>query len=206
MFKAILFDFGGVIYTHPKEVIPEVIARIYKIPLETAIEEYKQYKLDYYLGKLSTDKLINSLSKAFRSKKTNEEIKKLWLINYSDLAKSNKEILNIIKKLHLNYKVYLFSNTTEMSHLHNRETGIYDNFDGLFMSYQMGVKKPDPEIYKKILFSIGFKPTECIFIDDDPKNLEPAKQLGITTILFNVLIDSPLKLIKELKEIGIKID
>jgi hypothetical protein len=29
MFKAVLFDFGGVIYQHPKEVIPEVLAKIF---------------------------------------------------------------------------------------------------------------------------------------------------------------------------------
>lgn len=199
MIKAILFDFGGVIYQHPKAVIPEVIARIYDIPLEKAAQEYSAYKNDYYLGKISTERLVTALSAVFKSKKSVEDVKQLWLLHYAKLATSNQEVINIIKTLRQHYKVYLFSNTTEMSHLHNDTTGIYKNFDGLFMSYQLGLKKPDPEVFKKVLSSIGFKPEECLFIDDDQGNLETAKQLGIKTILFNVLTDSPQKLKQDLQ-------
>ena len=44
MYKAIIFDFGGIIYQHPKEVIPEVLARIYNQPIEITIREYGKYK------------------------------------------------------------------------------------------------------------------------------------------------------------------
>ncbi len=205
MIKAILFDFGGVIYEHPKEVIPEVIARIYSQTVETAKKAYSPFKEDYYLGKIPTEKLVASLSLFFKSKKSIEKIKNLWIKNYADLAKSNKAVLKIIKKLHKTYKIFLFSNTTEMSHLHNSKIGIYDNFDGLFMSFKIGMKKPDKKIYEKILSKIDCKPEECIFIDDDPKNLEPAKLKGMTTILFNVLTDSPLKLEEELRKLKVRI-
>lgn len=203
MYKAILFDFGGVIYTHPKEVIPEVLARIYNQPVAVTIKEYRKYKEDYFTGKLSTEKLINSLSSTFNSKKSIEEVKKLWLKYYSELAKPSNEVLDIIKKLHKKYKVYLFSNTTEMSNSHNSKTGLYNYFDGLFMSYQMGMKKPNQEIYQNVLSLIGFSPNECIFIDDDPINLEPAKQLGMTVLAFNVLADSPSDLEEKLKNLHV---
>lgn len=203
MIKAILFDFGGVIYEHPKEVIPEVIARIYNQTVETAKKAYDPFKEDYYLGKILTEKLIASLSLFFKSKKSIKEIKSLWIKNYADLAKPNKAVLKIIKKLHKNYKLYLFSNTTEMSHLHNSKTGIYDNFDGLFMSFQTGMKKPDEKIYEEIMSKTGFKPDECIFIDDDPKNLKPAKLRGMRTVLFNVLTDPHLKLEEELRRLKV---
>lgn len=205
MIKAILFDFGGVIYEHPKEVIPEVIARIYSQPIEIAKKEYTRFKDDYYIGKIQTGKLLTSLSSIFKSKKSIGEIKDLWIRNYAAIAKPNKEVLKIIKKLHKTYKIFLFSNTTEMSHLHNSKTGIYDNFDGLFMSFKIGMKKPDKKIYEKILSKIDCKPEECIFIDDDPKNLEPAKLKGMTTILFNVLTDSPLELEEELRKLKVMI-
>lgn len=203
MFKAILLDFGGVIYQHPKAVIPEVIARIYDLSLEVATKEYSKYKHDYYIGKLPTDKLITSLSTTFKSDKSVEEIKKLWLKHYSDLAKPNTEVLDIIRKLHQNYKIYLFSNTTQISNLHNSKTGIYDYFDDVFMSYRMGMKKPNQKMYQQIISTVGFRPQECIFIDDDPKNLEPAKQMGITPILFNVLTDSPSKLEEGLRKLKV---
>lgn len=203
MYKAVLFDFGGVIYKHPKEVIPEVLAKIYKQPVEITIQEYGKYKDDYFIGRLSTEKLITSLSSTFKSKKSIEEVKKLWMKHYSQLAKPSSEVLDIIKKLHENYKTYLFSNTTEMSNTHNSKTGLYDYFDDLFLSYQIGMKKPNQDIYKKVVSSIGFNSDECIFIDDDYKNLEPARQMGMTAIVFNILVDNPAKLEDELKKLHV---
>ncbi len=55
MIKSILFDFGGVIYQHPKEVIPEVLSRIYRQPVEITIKEYGKYIDDYFTGRLSTE-------------------------------------------------------------------------------------------------------------------------------------------------------
>lgn len=203
MFKIVLFDLGGIIYQHPKEVIPEVLARIYNQPVEITIKEYGKYKDDYFTGRLSTEQLITSLSTTFKSNKSTGRVKELWLKHYSELAKPNKEVLDIIKRLHENYKVYLFSNTTEMSDAYNSKTGIYDNFYGLLLSYRMGMKKPNQEIYNKVISLIGCKPQECIFIDDDIKNLEPAVSMGMKTILFNVLTDSPSKLKEELKKLQV---
>lgn len=203
MFRAIIFDFGGVIYQHPKAVIPEVIAGVYNVSLEQATAEYSNYKNDYYTGKISTDKFVAILSDVFRSEKSAEEIKKLWLKYYADLAKSNPGVLKIVKNLRKKCKVYLLSNTTEMSHLHNSKTGIYDYFDNVFMSFQMGVKKPNPDIYQKVILSIGFEPRECIFIDDDEENLEVAKQIGIMPINFNVLTDPPSKLREKLRKLKV---
>ncbi|KKR56015.1 MAG: HAD-superfamily hydrolase [Candidatus Curtissbacteria bacterium GW2011_GWA1_40_47] len=203
MYKAIIFDFGGIIYQHPKEVIPEVLARIYNQPIEITIREYGKYKDDYFMGKLSTNALITSLSSSFTSDKSVNEVRKLWLKYYSELAKPNKEVLGIIKILHKSYKIYLFSNTTEMSNLHNSKTGLYDYFDGLFLSYQMRMSKPAKEIYEKVVSIIGFKPQECLFIDDDVKNIEQAVQMGMKTILFNVLTDPPSKLKEELHKLQV---
>ena len=202
MIKAILFDFGGVIYQHPKEVIPEVLARIYGQPVDITIKEYGKYKDDYFTGKLSTTELIKSLSTTFNSTKSTQEVQELWLKHYSELAKPNNEVLEIIQNLRKKYKVYLFSNTTEMSNMHNSKTGLYDYFDGLFLSYRMKMKKPKEEIYEKVISEIEFEPQECIFIDDEPKNLEPAKNMGMRTILFDVLINSPVKLREEIKKLS----
>jgi epoxide hydrolase-like predicted phosphatase len=201
MLKAVLFDFGGVIYQHPKQVISIVLAQIFDKPIDIVVQEYNKYKDDYFTGKLSTDELISSLSSIFKTNKSLDEIKILWLKFYANLAKPNSKVLEVIGNLRQNYKVYLFSNTTQMSDAHNNKTGIYDYFDATFLSFQMGMKKPDQEIYDKVLSSIGFRPQECVFIDDDLKNLKPAEKMGMKTILFNVLTDSPSKLKEKLKKL-----
>src|SRR5258708_16756931 len=143
MIKVVLFDFGGVIYQHPKEVIPEVLSKIYNQPLENTTKEYAKYKNDFFAGKINSDEVINSLSSSFKNDKSPEEVKSLWLKYYGELANANDKIIDLIKSLRQHYKVYLFTNTTEMSDLYNKKTGVYTLFDGVFKSFEMGLVKPD---------------------------------------------------------------
>lgn len=201
MIKAILFDFGGVIYQHPKLVIPEVLAKVYHQPLEKTAEEYGNYSEDYQLGKISTEDLIRVLSFLFKSKKGNDEVKKLWIKHYGEMTNPNQEVIQIIKDLPKKYQVYLFSNTNDLSDAYNKTTGIYDIFDGLFFSFKMGLVKPDHKIYEKVLEVLNLRSDQCLVIDDSPDNIAMAKLLRFNTILFNVLTDSPSKLKKELGEL-----
>jgi putative hydrolase of the HAD superfamily len=56
-------------------------------------------------------------------------------------------------------------------------------FDGIVISGEVGMRKPTPEIYTLAADTIGLRPKQCIFVDDLRFNLEPAAQLGMTTIL-----------------------
>jgi putative hydrolase of the HAD superfamily len=55
-------------------------------------------------------------------------------------------------------------------------------FDGIVISGEVGIRKPAPEIYKMGADSIGLAPSDCVFVDDLPFNLEPAAQLGMATV------------------------
>jgi putative hydrolase of the HAD superfamily len=62
-----------------------------------------------------------------------------------------------------------------------------DYFEAFFSSCYLGVRKPDPGIYKLALKITQQKPAECILIDDRGLNLEVAREVGIHTILFKNL-------------------
>jgi epoxide hydrolase-like predicted phosphatase len=55
-------------------------------------------------------------------------------------------------------------------------------FDGVVISGEVGIRKPAPEIYSMGAERIGVPPTECVFVDDLPFNLEPARELGMATV------------------------
>ena len=57
--------------------------------------------------------------------------------------------------------------------------------DKCFLSYEMGLIKPDPEIYKLVIQKLKAQPQEILFIDDKPQNIEAAQELGINGIVFN---------------------
>jgi putative hydrolase of the HAD superfamily len=55
-------------------------------------------------------------------------------------------------------------------------------FDGVVISGDVGVRKPSPEIYVMGTRAVGLEPTECVFVDDLPFNLKPAREMGIATV------------------------
>lgn len=57
-----------------------------------------------------------------------------------------------------------------------------DLFDGVVISGAEGMRKPAPEMYVLGAQRIGVEPQECVFVDDLPFNLDPARELGMAVI------------------------
>ncbi len=99
------------------------------------------------------------------------------------------ERVQLLQQLQKNYKVYLLSNTN-IIHFRNYTKeffGKYDIqmihlFDKLFLSYEIGLHKPDTRIYQHVLDKLGIEPSETVFIDDSLPNIEAAVNLGINGI------------------------
>jgi len=72
--------------------------------------------------------------------------------------------------------------------LSNSWGGRYDRsrweemFDVTVISGELGMRKPDPEIYELAAERLGLPPGEIVFVDDIPRNLEPAEAAGMATI------------------------
>lgn len=64
------------------------------------------------------------------------------------------------------------------------EGGDYRVFDRVYASHLMGVAKPDPEFFRRILRAESWRPEEVTFVDDMAKNVEAAAGLGIHAILY----------------------
>ena len=71
-----------------------------------------------------------------------------------------------------------------------------------FNSAKIGLRKPHKEIYLFALNKLHATPQECIFIDDKPENIKPAKALGINTVLYRQDIN---ELKRKLKKLGIRL-
>ncbi|HEY7077760.1 MAG TPA: HAD family phosphatase [Solirubrobacteraceae bacterium] len=55
-------------------------------------------------------------------------------------------------------------------------------FDAVVISGEVGLRKPDPAIYRLAAERIGLAPDRLVFVDDLPGNLKPARALGMVTI------------------------
>jgi putative hydrolase of the HAD superfamily len=56
-------------------------------------------------------------------------------------------------------------------------------FDAWVISSEVGLRKPDPAVYELAAERVGLTPPACVFVDDLPGNLKPARALGMATVL-----------------------
>ncbi len=84
------------------------------------------------------------------------------------------------------YRLYGLSNwSAETFRLVRRNYPIFDLLDGIVLSGEERVIKPDPEIYRILLDRYHIAPNEAVFLDDNPANIEGAEALGIHGIFFH---------------------
>lgn len=76
------------------------------------------------------------------------------------------------------YGVYLLSNAGKSFERYEAQLPARDCFDGMVVSYQEHVVKPDARIYHTLTDRYGLAPGECLFIDDTPRNAFGARRLG----------------------------
>ena len=102
------------------------------------------------------------------------------------------------------YRIYILSTTCEIFY-HIEKAGllpIYPLLSGYILSSEVGIVKPEPEIYQKLLKKYGIEPTESVFIDDIQANLDTAAELGFETILAEKESDNILAMQDLLQEKG----
>ncbi|EKD29916.1 MAG: hypothetical protein ACD_78C00214G0002 [uncultured bacterium (gcode 4)] len=181
MIKAIIFDFGGVFSTD------DDIREFWQNNAEKLgvdAEEANRISLSIWfearVGKIDSTIFWEKLG-AF-TKMSPESFKK-YFIEYTGFR---DELHQFVKEnLYWKYKLAILSNQIE-SWLEPilEEKKFREIFDIIITSYNTGLVKPDREIYEKVIQDLNLKAEECIYIEDRPKNLEPAKNLGMNVIEF----------------------
>lgn len=196
MYKLVLFDLGGVLFTNGTNKFAASISKRYNLPLEQ-IKEVLDGDLgtQYRESKITRDEFWKKLKALVPLKEPAEDLESEWIASYELI----KETRDIVLKLRDNHKVYYLSdNVKERVEKLNEIHGFLKWFDGGVFSYEVGVRKPNPKIYEYALKKAGYKASETVFIDDKASALKPAEKIGIKTILF----ETPDRLEKDLKEIG----
>ncbi len=187
MVKTLVFDFGGVVIqlNHSRAV-----SAFRRLGLENAdkiLDKYHQKGifLDLETGKISADTYLEELGAMCHRQLTWEEVEAAWLAFVEPVSVS---LLNQIRSLRKKYKLYLLSNTNPFvmhwarsSRLSEAGLPLDVYFDKLFLSYQMGMAKPERRIFEKMVAEGNFLPSEAVFIDDSETNLSASRELGFQT-------------------------
>ena len=189
MIRNIVFDLGGVIMTICQE---EAIKRFKSIGLknvEDYLNPYTQTDIfgDIEEGKISAEQFRAKLSELIGKEVTYEECKFAWLGYRQDVPLRNLDILRKLKAQ--GYKLILLSNTNPFmmswglsGEFDGNGNSLESYFDSLYLSYKLGVMKPNKKIFQYIIDKEKIQPGESLFIDDGERNINAARLLGFKTL------------------------
>jgi len=109
---------------------------------------------------------------------------------YNDVFFPNPPAIDILRRLKPGRRMALLSNTDvcRWTFIKSRFPEILF-FDGYALSFDVGVMKPDPVIYREALESVGTRAENAVFIDDLAENVDGAKRLGMQGIHFTARTD-----------------
>ena len=115
-----------------------------------------------------------------------EEELRYYLKYIGTVAKEYDHSVPLMRSLKKHgYGVYLLSNYGVTPFKYARENmKFFDEVDGMIISHEVGVIKPEPRIYEILFERYGLVPGECVFIDDRADNIEAAVNMGMSGIVF----------------------
>lgn len=180
--KLIIFDCFGVIFG---EIAPIFFERHFT--KEKAIELKDKFFIPADLGLVTYEELFDNMSKELNM--PNEDILKEW----EALICLNESIVPVIRELGKTADIALLSNAP-LGFVEKlfEEYDLSDLFDQIFISCNIKMAKPDPEIYRYCISQMNKNYDEIYMIDDNPANLEPLPAIGIKPVHFTD-IESMLK-------------
>lgn len=187
--KNIIFDLGGVLLTLD-------YAKTEKSFIDLGVanfnELYNQQKASPLFEQLETGKIDDELFyEQFKSvanvQLNNSDMEVAWC---AMLGHFPAEVLEWLEEIKNKYNIYLFSNTNRIHHkafqkIYQQQTG-KQNFDDYFIkawySHDLGLRKPYPEAFTRLLEIENLAAEETLFIDDSYVNIEGANAAGLETI------------------------
>lgn len=185
-FDTIIFDFGGVILDIDPErtrksfitlIGEELVDKLYE---STLLHEFEK-------GLLTASKLRSSVEELAFSSINEKAFNRAWNAMLVDYKPKRIERIQWLSKTH---KLIMLSNTNELHYaffsqklINEYGVSFSDLFQKVYLSHEMGLLKPDLEIYKRVLVEQNLNPERTLFIEDTKENAIAANKLGIETLV-----------------------
>jgi len=112
------------------------------------------------------------------------------------------ELVGLIEVLRKNYTVGSLSNLTFSRKIIDQQLNLYSHFDFVLLSCDLHLKKPDPKFFVMAIDQAQAMPAEIVYIDDNKKYTQIARDLGTNAIPYTY--GNSLQLKTELKTLGIE--
>ena len=203
MIKAVVFDFDDVIRRWDSDET-YAIERRHGLARGCIFEKLSDPRLisQVTTGAISDEEWRDTVAAQLASQygdRARDAVRE-WGLRIGDL---DTDVIDVVRTLRSRFTIALLSNATSRLRSDLAAHGIADDFDYIFSSSEIGVAKPDPEVFAFVGRTLGVTPSEWLFIDDIAGNVSAADELGIRSHLYTNLPD----LVEWLEELtGVTLD
>lgn len=189
--EAVIFDLGGVLINLDYQ---RTEAAFVALGLSNFNETYSQMQQTdlfdrFETGKVSPFHFINRLLDQLPAGSNGNQVVHAWNAMILDFPKQRLDWLKTFREKS-GKKLFLLSNTNalhmdavrrslEQTVGHQR---LEDYFDRVYLSHEMGMRKPNPEIFIRVCDEQGLNPASTLFIDDSPQHVEGAIKAGLQAV------------------------
>ncbi|MCL6265648.1 HAD family hydrolase [Flagellimonas myxillae] len=181
MIKNIILDFGDIFIDLDKPATARAMKKygFTKLTpdLETLFNAYEK-------GEMDSPSFLKQVSKYFPDA-TEDYLIDAWNAILKDFPKSRLDFVEQLGK-EGRYRLFLLSNTNDLhiefvrNRIGKENFARFENsFEVFYLSYEMGMRKPDAEIFEFVLNTHNLVPEETLFVDDTKENTDTAASLGI---------------------------
>jgi putative hydrolase of the HAD superfamily len=133
--------------------------------------------VDFECGRVGSQPFIDEVNRRMGTNLSDADFGQLWSSIFHPTPLIPESLL---QSLRANHRLVLLSNTNPLHFGMIRETYPHmAHFHSLVLSYELGVMKPDPAIYRAAVNEARCLPNECLFFDDLPENVAGARAAGL---------------------------
>jgi putative hydrolase of the HAD superfamily len=188
MIKAILFDADGVVLKKYKEYFSLQFAREYGAPLDEVTEFFKTTFKECQEGRADLKEELEKLLPKWGWKNGTDAFLEYW---FTTDVEVDSEVLRVIEEYRRKgIKCYLATDQEKYRGEYLRKkVGLDMYFDECFFSCELGASKSHPEFFVQVLARLNLPASEVAYRDDDKKNVEVAKGLGIDAKFYKDISD-----------------
>ncbi len=183
--RAVIFDFGGVLCFHPtKEIFAQAAAHVRVEPKKLFDALWKD-RLGYDAGQ-DPREYWQGVARNAGASFDDPTIARMIEFEIEFWSRYDDRVFDWINQLRAsNIRTGILSNLPRPLGQRLRDTeGFLNHFDHVTFSYELGLVKPQREIYEDAIRGAGVNPEESLFLDDRPENIRGAIDAGMQAELF----------------------
>lgn len=181
--KVVLFDAAGVLFP-VNRVVGAALAQHFSLTEEQLLPMWQNLYIRYGAGELTTDEFLRAFAAMYNLPST-KDIQRIFTESFVRSLTPMPGMGDVLEQLRkTDVTIAMLSDTSELFAHARRKSPFSKYFDKIFLSFEIGYRKPDPRAYQVVTDHYKVDPTEVFFVDDNYRNTDAALALGMQVNTF----------------------